>query len=118
MSKEIQWPQPTSWKSVGAGLLGAMLLAIMFIALTRGRPGGPVPSQSPSPSFTANVTPLPAECMVPGVIAAECIEGWSQEALAAIQCPHEDGRPDGRPCVWIDPDTRTLYYVDSSEYRR
>lgn len=31
-------------------------------------------------------------------------------------CPQEDGDPSTRPCVWQDPDTDRIYYVDSTEY--
>lgn len=32
-------------------------------------------------------------------------------------CVHEDGRPDGAPCWWTDPDTGVRYYVTSENYR-
>lgn len=32
-------------------------------------------------------------------------------------CQHEDGNTDGTPCVWADPDTGQLFYVDSANYR-
>jgi hypothetical protein len=32
-------------------------------------------------------------------------------------CEFEDGNPDGRPCLWIDPDTGNGYYVESDNYR-
>ncbi|WP_100514447.1 hypothetical protein [Mycobacteroides abscessus] len=32
-------------------------------------------------------------------------------------CQYEDGNTDGKPCNWTDPDTGTVYYVGSSNYR-
>lgn len=32
-------------------------------------------------------------------------------------CEYEDGNANGTPCNWTDPDTGTVYYVDSSNYR-
>jgi hypothetical protein len=32
-------------------------------------------------------------------------------------CQAEDGRLDGQPCWWTDPDTGTRYYISSEEYR-
>lgn len=32
------------------------------------------------------------------------------------ECPHEDGDPSGRPCVWTDYPTGRGYFVDSAEY--
>lgn len=32
-------------------------------------------------------------------------------------CDYEDGRIDGQPCMWTDPDTGTDYFVDSRNYR-
>ena len=31
-------------------------------------------------------------------------------------CEYEDGDPSGQPCLWTDPDTGTVYVVDSSNY--
>lgn len=33
------------------------------------------------------------------------------------QCAQEDGNVDGKPCLWIDPDTQGVYYVESENYR-
>lgn len=119
MSKNIQWPAPAKKGQIILAFSAAMLLAVMFVALTKGRPGGPTPSQSPSPGFTAGVVPMPAmspECLVPGKIETWCISGMGDAAKEAIRCPHEDGNPNGQPCLWLDPDTRELYYVDSTQY--
>lgn len=32
-------------------------------------------------------------------------------------CQYEDGNPDGKPCIWTDPNTGVQMYSDSSEYR-
>lgn len=32
-------------------------------------------------------------------------------------CDYEDGNPDGRPCLWLDPDTGRAYVNDGSNYR-
>lgn len=32
-------------------------------------------------------------------------------------CQYEDGNPNGKPCVWTDPDTGNTYVLDGSEYR-
>lgn len=34
-------------------------------------------------------------------------------------CRHEDGNPDGQPCLWTDPSSGggDVFYVDSGEYR-
>jgi hypothetical protein len=32
------------------------------------------------------------------------------------ECPHEDGDPSGRPCVWTDYPTGRGYFIDSTEY--
>lgn len=34
------------------------------------------------------------------------------------RCLHEDGNPDGRPCLWVDPRTGEIGYRSSSEYRQ
>ena len=38
---------------------------------------------------------------------------WVEMAL----CQHEDGNPDGNPCLWIDPDTGKGYVNDGHNYR-
>jgi hypothetical protein len=49
-------------------------------------------------------------CFVAGVeLAPECLE-------QAPRCPYEDGSPTGWPCLWVDPGTGRVSYVDSSEY--
>lgn len=32
-------------------------------------------------------------------------------------CQYEDGNTDGKPCNWTDPDTGTVYYIGSENYR-
>lgn len=32
-------------------------------------------------------------------------------------CQHEDGNPDGMPCLWTSPRTGIAYYNDGSNYR-
>lgn len=36
--------------------------------------------------------------------------------LRPHECPHEDGDPSGRPCVWTDGPTGRGYFIDSAEY--
>lgn len=61
---------------------------------------------------------IPQECKVVGIIAPECLEALSLDEREALRCQHEDGNPDGSPCIWINPRTGALVYSDSSEYRR
>lgn len=42
---------------------------------------------------------------------------FAPDALALPSCRYKDGNTDGRPCVWIDPDTGRGYYVSSEAYR-
>lgn len=50
---------------------------------------------------------------------AECsgasIDG--QPVALCTPCPYEDGSPDGQPCLWTDPDTGKVYYLESEAYR-
>jgi hypothetical protein len=48
--------------------------------------------------------------MAPGHVAYE-------DMAPTVNCHFEDGRPDGQDCIWVDPDTGTQYWVDSSNYR-
>lgn len=32
-------------------------------------------------------------------------------------CAEEDGNVNGLPCLWRDPDTNAMFYVDSANYR-
>lgn len=76
--------------------------------------GRPAPSATPRP-IHSGVQPatIPIECQVPGVpLATECAEG------GAPRCAEEDGNLTGEPCLWRDPSSGTLWYVDGSEYRR
>lgn len=41
----------------------------------------------------------------------------ADEEARLPKCDEEDGRRDGRACVWVDPDTGDRYYVDSKNYR-
>lgn len=51
-------------------------------------------------------------CFVAGKpLAGECLEGNPP------LCPRKDGQPNGWPCIWVDPQTHELYYVDSRAYR-
>lgn len=84
----------------------------------------------PVPTWSAGVTTespravieqpgvnLPNECKKAGPIPITCLDGLTLQEREAIQCEEEDGNPDGTPCIFIDPDTRDLYYNDGSNYR-
>jgi len=45
-------------------------------------------------------------------------DGSKQVYQGLPACKHEDGNPDGTPCIWTSKRTGLSYYVDSSEYRR
>lgn len=32
-------------------------------------------------------------------------------------CLYEDGNPNGKPCLWVDPDTGAMWQVESEGYR-
>lgn len=108
--------------------VGAMLLAAAFAAwlsanwaqvsekarqpkpthsLQQGvQPGGNPPLQRQSTS-----DPVPQWA---GLVAPEPLG-----RLAGVRlhlCPQEDGDRSTRPCVWQNPRTGRMYYVDSSEY--
>lgn len=64
--------------------------------------------------------------MVTGVVAVLAALGAmllaSPEADADVwvlmpECQFEDGNPDGKPCLWIDPDTGKGYVSLSESYR-
>jgi len=57
---------------------------------------------------------LPQNCAIPGKIPYGCLDTLSTEERDAFTCPNEDGtNVKGQPCIWMDPDTRDLYYVIS-----
>lgn len=50
-------------------------------------------------------------CFVAGrPLAAECMEAHPP------LCPDRRGQPNGWPCLWVDPGTGEIFYVDSSAY--
>lgn len=40
----------------------------------------------------------------------------AQTAPQLGSCQHEDGNTDGTACLWTDPDTGTVFHVDSQNY--
>jgi hypothetical protein len=76
------------------------------------QPTGDLPLQ-PQWGMTAGT-----DCTDPhgGRLPAECVK--AALAVGVSVCAHEDGNPDGHPCLWVDPGGTGVYYVDSSEYRR
>lgn len=51
-----------------------------------------------------------AGCFLPGApVAVECLE-------RAPRCPYEDGDPSGWPCLWVNPRTGLVWFIDSREY--
>lgn len=65
--------------------------------------------------------PLPATPAAELERCAEVTRCWTVELdgheVDLAECAEEDGNPDGRPCMWQDPDTARLFYVDSANYR-
>lgn len=46
-----------------------------------------------------------------------CYQDNAGKRACATTCAYEDGNPDGRPCVWVDPDSGNAYLNDSANYR-
>ena|SRR5688572_19491842 len=120
----VNRPAPNEKAIAFVALLGLIVLTATVLAMTKGKPGKEEPS--PTASVVASLSTgsqspvaLPADCQIPGPIdAARCLEGLTTAQRDAMTCQHEDGNTDGTPCVWLDPATRALFYVDSSEYQR
>ena len=58
---------------------------------------------------------LPARCKVQGVpLADDCIDFVPADMRGAVSCAHEDGNNvKGQKCLWMDPQTRKIYFVVS-----
>lgn len=105
------------------GIGGAMIIALFAVLSCNDKDRKP---PIPTPSVTAMQTgqqgpQVPhggqdARCTTPGPIGADCLPQLTSQGVMA--CEEEDGRPDGKPCVWADPLTGQLHYVTSEEYRR
>ncbi len=112
-------------------VFGIAIVAVIVWALVT--PNDPPGMEPIYPTWSAGTTPfpsapssgramqdgvnLPEECKVPGKISVECLNDLSMQEREAIRCANEDGNTDGKPCIWLDPDTRDLYYVTSEQYR-
>lgn len=57
-----------------------------------------------------------APAHLPAPVGGYCTEGFQVDDQCLPPCTEEDGNTDGAPCVWTDPDTGRLYYVDSANY--
>ena len=61
--------------------------------------------------------------MLTGVITALIAVPTLTVDLRALErpsvpfCLYEDGNPNGKPCLWVDPDTGAMYHVESENYR-
>lgn len=63
---------------------------------------------------TQNGVVLPQNCQIEGKIPYGCLDTLTTEERDAITCANEDGTgTKGQACIWMDPDTRDLYYVIS-----
>lgn len=47
--------------------------------------------------------------------SADAVE-WTSEQTELLLCEFEDGNTDGKPCLWVDPDTGRVFFVMSDNY--
>lgn len=106
------------WLAIGL----CMIIALFgFVACPRTKDTTPVPTPSVTAMQTGRQAPqVPhggqdARCTTPGPIEADCLPQLTSQGVMA--CEEEDGRPDGKPCVWADSLTGQLHYVTSEQYR-
>lgn len=59
----------------------------------------------------------PSPSPVPTVMLTARQDAPRGNGTALASCLYEDGNPDGVPCLWADPDTGTVVWVSSAEYR-
>lgn len=79
------------------------------------------PAHADVSGFTAcDVVDAPELCTTEGGLnlpdgSRFAYDGVDEAALP--DCEFEDGRRDGKVCVWVDPDTGDRYLVTSQNYR-
>ena len=90
------------------GITGATLLvACLATGVAGAMAGSLVKGKCDTPTPTVTVSPLQTGRQ----------DAPRGKGAASATCFYEDGNPDGNACVWTDPDTGAVMWVDSSEYR-